>query len=279
MSNKTKAALDSSMFLSTKGTLKVLEAVLNFEHVDFSKTCENVAEWMASTTKASAIQQSDWNCLSADGASNAIGSLAEYEVVTRQGRSTSVDFNICYAHQNQRSNLRASGTVTFKTGPTNKELGNFLNKSHAIQARFYRSPNRMEELNKVQKRKNRNPHLGPQPRNDTRWDSTYDETKRSNQIMGDVCDTNLSLLSQGGDDRDLLYTAEKNSDNYDRLSYVNKDKTINRQYEGAAYPGRCYSNFLQDRRNTPSYVLLESQLVVKGTSAEYFAINSGKLCV
>ena len=97
--------------------------------------------------------------------------------------------------------------------------------------------------------------------------------------MGDVCDTNLSLLSQGGDDRELLYTTEKNSDNYDRLSYVNKDKTINRQYEGAAYPGRCYSNFLQDRRNTPSYVLLESQLVVKGTSAEYFAINSGKLCV
>ena len=99
MSNKTKATLDSSIFLSTQGTLKVLEAVLNFEHVDFSKTCENVAEWMESTTKASAVQQSDWNCLSTDGATNAIGLLAEYEVVTRQGRSTSVDFNICYAHQ------------------------------------------------------------------------------------------------------------------------------------------------------------------------------------
>ena len=168
MSNETKAALDSSMFLSTQGTLKVLEAVLNFEHVDFSKTCENVAEWMASTTKASAIQQSDWNCLSADGASNAIGSLAEYEVVTRQGRSTSVVFEFCYAHQNQRTKFRASGTITFKTEPTNKDLGESINKSHAIQAHIYRSPNRMNELNKVQTGKNRNPHLGPKPRNDTR---------------------------------------------------------------------------------------------------------------
>ena len=182
MSNKTKATLDSSIFLSTQGTLKVLEAVLNFEHVDFSKTCENVAEWMESTTKASAVQQLDWNCLSADGATNAIDLLAEYEVVIRQGRSTYVDFNICYAHQNQRSNFRASGTVTFKTGPTNKELGKFLNKSHAIQARFYRSPNRMEELNEVQNRKNRNPHLGPQPRNDTRWDPVTIQKSREEKI-------------------------------------------------------------------------------------------------
>ena len=97
--------------------------------------------------------------------------------------------------------------------------------------------------------------------------------------MVDICDTNLFLLSQGGDDRDLLNTTEKNSNNHDRLSYVNKDKTINRQYEGAAYPGRYYSNFLQDQRNTAPYVLLESQLVVKETSAEYSAINSDKLCV
>ena len=52
MSNKTKATLDSSMFLTTKGSLKVLETVLNFERVNFSKTCENVAKWMESTAKA-----------------------------------------------------------------------------------------------------------------------------------------------------------------------------------------------------------------------------------
>ena len=104
----------------------------------------------------------------------------------------------------------------------------------------------MGELNKVQNRKNRNPPLGPQPRNDTRWDSTYDETKRSNQIMGGVCDTNISLLGKGGDDCDLLSTTEKNSNNYERLIYTNKDKTINRQYEGVASPGQNFSKFLQD---------------------------------
>ena len=137
----------------------------------------------------------------------------------------------------------------------------------------------MEELNKVQTRKNRNPHLGPKPRNDTRWDSTYDETKRSNQITGDICDTNKSLLCEGGDDRDLLSTAEKNSNSYERLSYTSKDKTINRQYEGSAFPSRNFSKFLQDRRNTPSYVLFEGRLVVKETSAKWFAMHSGKLCV
>ena len=113
----------------------------------------------------------------------------------------------------------------------------------------------MDELNKVQTGKNRTPHLGPKPRNDTRWDWTYDETKRSNQIIGDVCDTNRSLLGEGGDDRNILSTTEKNSDKYKRLTYTNKNKTVNRQYEGAAYPGRNFSKFLQDRRNTPSYVL------------------------
>ena len=44
MSNKIKAAFDSSMFLSTMGSPKVLESVLNVERLDFSKTCENVAK-------------------------------------------------------------------------------------------------------------------------------------------------------------------------------------------------------------------------------------------
>ena len=59
--------------------------------------------------------------------------------------------------------------------------------------------------------------------------------------MGDVCDTNSSLLGKGGDDRDMLSTTEKNSNKYERLNYTNKNKTVNRQYEGAAYPGKNVS--------------------------------------
>ena len=46
---------------------------------------------------------------------------------------------------------------------------------------------------------------------------------------------------EGEDDCDMLSTTEKNSNNYECLTYTNKDKTIKRQYEGAAYPGRNFS--------------------------------------
>ena len=82
----------------------------------------------------------------------------------------------------------------------------------------------MDELNKVQTGENKNPHLGQKSRNDTRWDLTYDETKRSNRIMGDVCDTNRSFLGKGGDDRDMLSTTEKNSNKCKRPTYTNKNK-------------------------------------------------------
>ena len=41
---------------------------------------------------------SDFSQLTADGASNAIGSMQEFEVLTRHGRPNDVDFAVCYAH-------------------------------------------------------------------------------------------------------------------------------------------------------------------------------------
>lgn len=276
MSDRTKETLDSSLFMTGHGELKVLEAVLNFERVLFQKTCKNVAEWMDSSAGATIVVPSDWNNLSADGASNAIGAVAEYEVVTRDGRPSSVDFDTCFAHQNQRSALRSSGVVTFKTGPTNKDLGNCLNKSHEIQVRIYRSPNRMTVLNAIQTEKGRDPHMGPKLRTDTRWDSSYDETKRANQIMGDICDTLTALLDVGGDDRHLLTASEIESNDYGGLTYTQEDKKILRQYEGVSLPSRNYSKFLQDRNNTPSYVLFESRMAIQDTLAEYFVIHPGE---
>ena len=68
--------------------------------------------------------------------------------------------------------------------------------------------------------------MGPKLRTDTRWDSSYDETKRSNQIMGDVCDTNTKLLDVGGDDRHMLTDAEVESNNNARLTYTQLDRKI-----------------------------------------------------
>jgi hypothetical protein len=96
---------------------------------------------MLDSCKESTIQQDDWGQLAADGGSNAIGSIREFELVTRSedgGRESSLDFNICYSHQNERSGGYASGTVKFADSQ-NDALGDILKKSHIIQVRINRS--------------------------------------------------------------------------------------------------------------------------------------------
>ena len=134
----------------------------------------------------------------------------------------------------------------------------------------------MNALNNIQTKKGREPHMGPKLRTDVRWDSSYDETKRSNLIMGDVCDTNTNLLDVGGADRHMLTDAEVESNNHARLTYSKLDRKILRQYEGASLPSRTNSKFLQDRRNTASYVLFESRMAIQNMLAKYFAIHPGK---
>ena len=108
---------------------------------EHSKTIANVTDWMLDSCKESFIQQDDWGQLAADGGSNAIGSIREFELVTGfedGGRESSVDFNICYSHQNERSGGYASGTVQFSDSQ-NDVLGGILKKSHGIQVRINQS--------------------------------------------------------------------------------------------------------------------------------------------
>ena len=113
-----------------------------------------VADWMEESSKEVGIKPSDFSNLSADGGSNAIGSRSEYEVVTRcDGRQNQVDFNICFAHQNERSGAYASGTGGFKEQP-NTELGEVLLKNHTIQTFIDRSSKRIDLLNSIMKERN-----------------------------------------------------------------------------------------------------------------------------
>jgi hypothetical protein len=99
---------------------------------------------MQDSCAESAIVPEDWGQLSADGGSNAIASIQEYEVVSHsEGWQTSVEFNICYSHQNVRSGGYASGTMKFVDKP-NKELGAILRTNHEIQVRFSRATKRMK---------------------------------------------------------------------------------------------------------------------------------------
>jgi hypothetical protein len=96
--------------------------------------------------------------------------------------------------------------------------------------------------------------------------------------MADICDTVDDLLEPNGDDYNLLTRDEKSNGETNRLPYTKDDKKILRQFEGAATSAKMFSKFLQDRRNAPPYVLFEAKMTIQSTSANSFAIVSGKLC-
>ncbi len=126
---------------------------------------------MLDSCKESTIQQDDWGQLAADGGSNAIGSIRKFELVTWSedgGQEGSVDFNICYSHQNERSGGYASGTVKFADSQ-NDALGEILKKSHGIQVQINRSHKRMTVFHEIQHKKGRFPLLLPDPAGETCW--------------------------------------------------------------------------------------------------------------
>ncbi len=98
---------------------------------------------MLDSCKESIIQQDDWGQLAADGGSNAIGSICKFELVTQSedgGQEGSVDFNICYWHQNKHSGGYALETVKFADSQ-NDALGEILKKNHGIQVQINQSHN------------------------------------------------------------------------------------------------------------------------------------------
>ena len=169
MSNDTKGKLDESIFQTGTPVLANLEFPVNFELCPGSKTSSAVSDWMFESIAAAKIEPADFNQLAADGGSNAIGSIQEFEVVAREeGRTNSTDFVICLSHQNERSGGYASGTAQFADAP-NDDLGKILAKSHKIQGRMHRNPGRMTKYKCVASDKGRKPVLFPSPGNETRW--------------------------------------------------------------------------------------------------------------
>ena len=103
-------------------------------------------------------------------------------------------------------------------------------------------------------------------------EGVIDETIRANQIMGDLCDTNDSLLSPNGDDSALVTEAERKAGDLSRHTYTQHDKMVLRQFEGASAPAKYLCLFLQDKRNTWSYVLFSLRMTIKDTLSSTFTI-------
>ncbi len=221
------------------------------------------------------MKHADVNQFAADGASNAIGSVSEYESLLRTARPNEVQFDVCYAHQNQCSGGHASGTLKFAE-PVNTALGEILIKNHQIQVQICRSTNRMKVYHDVQKSHSCKPMLNPDPGNETCWDNFIEEAKRAVTFMGDVCETNVKLLGPGGDDCNLLNPARAAAKDYSRLTYTDFDKMILRQFECASGPEITFSKFTQDNRDTFSYVLFESRRTVAQSREDNFSMFNGK---
>ncbi|EJK66118.1 hypothetical protein THAOC_12973 [Thalassiosira oceanica] len=103
MSHKTRARL------SAGGQNLPISNPVNFERFDQTKSCANVSDWMKQSIDAAQMKSSDLGHVSADGASNAIGSAAAFELLTRKERKEDLDFDTCYAHQCERSGGRLRG--------------------------------------------------------------------------------------------------------------------------------------------------------------------------
>ena len=129
---------------------------------------------MAESLVEALLTNQDINQLAADGASNAIGSIAEYESLPQLTRSNDVELSVCIAHQNEWSGGYALERIAFAV-PANQELGDILDKSHGIQVRLSRSSTRMAIYHDIQVKNKRKPLLVPDPANKIRWNGTINE--------------------------------------------------------------------------------------------------------
>ena len=175
----------------------VLQFAANFERIEYAKTIDNIFNWMVGSFEELRLRNSDLNQVVADGAGNAIGSVAEYERLTRKYRGNDVEIEVCIAHQNERSAGYASGTADIVEN-LNEELGDTLNKSHKLQTSLSRSNARLNVYRSIAEENGRDPILLPRPGNEIRWNSSVDEAIRTNTIMGDVCETFDVLFGEDG---------------------------------------------------------------------------------
>jgi hypothetical protein len=186
----------------------------------------------------------DFLQLAADGASNAIGSIVEFESLSRPTRLNDVALSICIAHQNEQLGGYASGTIAFAE-PAIDKLGSIIDKNHKIQVRMSCSSQRMAVYCDIQTENNCKPMLIPDLANKTRWNGLIDKTVRAKIIMGDICAALTTLLSPGGSDRDSLTAAEIASNNFSRVAYIKRDEAVLRQFDGASMPAKKFSSLLR----------------------------------
>lgn len=128
----------SNLLSCSKPVLSQVETVNSFKLFDAPHTAKGIGKWLADEHKSKGLlpQYVGYHCT--DGASNAVASANEYELLTEMNRSTAINHNKCLAHQTNRSSKYALGTGDFRIC-SNIRLAEVLDKAHRIIARVHRS--------------------------------------------------------------------------------------------------------------------------------------------
>ena len=233
----------ASKYLACKtGTLSQLETVNSFKRFEGSHTGKAVGQWLAEEHRAKGLlpEYVGYHCT--DGASNAVASVIEYEVLTENERGSAINHQKCFAHQANRSAKFASGTGDFKNC-LNRPLADVLNKCHTIVARVHRSSARLQVIREVQRSAKRTSIVLPNPGVTTRWDSSNREVASLNRIMGDFSKGLNQLIS--GIDSNKLVAADGTLLPVSDFTFTANDKLVLRQFECGSEPCLLLSKFYQ----------------------------------
>jgi hypothetical protein len=100
--------------VSPVGVLSQCETVNSFKRFYGSHTAAGVGRWLADEHEAKGLLPSYVGFHCTDGASNAVASVNELELLTEMNRDAKIHHQKCLAHQANRSAKFASGTGNFK---------------------------------------------------------------------------------------------------------------------------------------------------------------------
>jgi hypothetical protein len=229
------------------GVLSQLETVNSFKRFEGAHTGKDIGLWLANEHASKGLYPQYVGYHSTDGASNAVASACEYEMLTEMNRSSSFQHNKCLAHQTNRSAKYASGTGDFKNN-ANIRLSAVLSKAHAIVGRVHRSSARLEVIREVQRSYKRFPLMLPSPSIPTRWDSSNREVASINQMMGDLNKALRILIN--GIDNNKLKPKEGTPPVISDFTFTATDKDILRQFECGSDPCVQLSKFFQLNKAT-----------------------------
>ena len=224
------------------GQVEQLETVNSFKRFDAAHTGKGIGAWLAKEHESKGLlpQYVGYHCT--DGASNAVASVNEYELLTEINRETPINHQKCLAHQTNRSAKYASGTGDF-VNCANKLLRDVLGKAHTIIARVHRSSSRIEVMRNVQRTAKRLHVAMPSPGVTTRWDSANREVASLNRVMGDYSKGLHILIT--GNDRDKLVGRDGVPVPATDFTFTPADKLILRQFECGSEPCVSLSKFYQ----------------------------------